>query len=153
MGDRILVVDDDPGMRETLEAVLKADGYHVLIATNGKETIDILQQNDFEITLLDLKMPDCMGTELLSKIKELTPNNLVIMMTAYGTIETAVDAMKLGAVDYISKPIDLDELIILIDRIAERQILIRENEILRKKLWKKEILSSSVVVRRAMSPP
>jgi two-component system NtrC family response regulator len=90
-------------------------------------------------------MPGMNGIEVLKKIKNINPKIDVVMITAYGTIETAVDAMKAGAVDYITKPIDLDELLILIDRIAERRTLIKENEILRHKLLEKGVTTDQII--------
>lgn len=141
MKEKILVVDDDLGMRDTLEAVLTADGYKVTTAANGKEAIDMLKNGKFDITLLDLKMPDCKGTELLPKIKKLDPDNIVIMMTAYGTIKTAVEAVKLGAYDFITKPFELEEVRMIIQKALEMKQLSSENEKLR------EILSESVVLK------
>ena len=141
MKEKILVVDDDPGMRDTLEAVLTADDYKVSTAANGKDAIDILERSKFDILLLDLKMPDCKGTELLPKIKKLDPDNIVIMMTAYGTIKTAVEAVKLGAYDFITKPFELEEVRMIIQKALEMKQLSSENEKLR------EILSESVVLK------
>ena len=139
--EKILVVDDDSGMRDTLEAVLTADGYKVTTASNGKEAIDTLGGSKFDITLLDLKMPDCKGTELLPKIKELDPDNIVIMMTAYGTIKTAVEAVKLGAYDFITKPFELEEVRMIIQKALDMKQLSGENAKLR------EILSENVVLK------
>lgn len=141
MKERILVVDDDAGMRETLEAVLSADGYKVSTAANGKKAIEILERSKFDIILLDLKMPDCKGTELLPKIKKLDPDNIIIMMTAYGTIKTAVEAVKLGAYDFITKPFELEEVRMIIQKALEIKQLSIENEKLR------EILSENVVLK------
>ena len=141
MKEKILVVDDDPGMRDTLEAVLTADDYKVSTAANGKDAIDILERSKFDILLLDLKMPDCKGTELLPKIKKLDPDNIVIMMTAYGTIKTAVEAVKLGAYDFITKPFELEEIRMIIQKALEMKQLSSENVKLR------EILSENVVLK------
>ena len=141
MKEKILVVDDDPGMRDTLEAVLSADDYKVSTAANGKDAIDILERSKFDILLLDLKMPDCKGTELLPKIKKLDPDNIVIMMTAYGTIKTAVEAVKLGAYDFITKPFELEEIRMIIQKALEMKQLSSENVKLR------EILSENVVLK------
>jgi len=88
-------------------------------AEDGNTAIEQVQGGHFDLLLLDFKMPGMNGIEVLKKIKDINPEISVVMMTAYGTIETAVDAMKLGAVDYISKPIDLDDLSLLVGRIAE----------------------------------
>ncbi len=143
----ILVVEDGQSQREMLKDFLAGEGHRVAGAENGNAAIQQVRDGHFDLLLLDFKMPGMNGIEVLKKIKSINPEISVVMMTAYGTIETAVDAMKLGAVDYIPKPIDLDELIILVGRIAERQTLIRENEILRKKLWKKEISTGQIIYR------
>ena len=143
----ILVVEDGQSQREMLTDFLAREGHKVSQAGDGNTAIQQVFKGHFDLLLLDFKMPGMNGIEVLKKIKSINPEISVVMMTAYGTIETAVDAMKLGAVDYITKPIDLDELIILVDRIAERQILIRENEILRKKLWKKEISTGQIIYK------
>jgi len=143
----ILVVEDGQSQREMLKDFLAGEGHRVAGAEDGNAAIQQVQGGHFDLLLLDFKMPGMNGIEVLKKIKGINPQISVVMMTAYGTIETAVDAMKLGAVDYITKPIDLDELIILVGRIAERQTLIRENEILRKKLWKKEISTGQIIYK------
>jgi two-component system NtrC family response regulator len=128
----ILVVEDGQSQREMLKGFLAGEGHRVAGAEDGNAAIQQVRDGHFDLLLLDFKMPGMNGIEILKKIKNINPQISVVMMTAYGTIETAVDAMKLGAVDYITKPIDLDELIVLVGRISERQTLIRENEILRK---------------------
>ncbi len=143
----ILIVEDGQSQREMLKEFLAGEGHNVAGAEDGDAAIRQVRHSHFDLLLLDFKMPGMNGIEVLREIKKINPQINVVMMTAYGTIETAVDAMKLGAVDYIPKPIDLDELIILVDRIAERQTLIRENEILRKKLWKKDISTGQIIYR------
>ena len=143
----ILVVEDGQSQREMLKDFLAREGHRVAEAEDGNTAIQQVQSGHFDLLLLDFKMPGMNGIEVLGKIKNINPEISVIMMTAYGTIETAVDAMKLGAVDYIAKPINLDELIILIDRISERQTLLRENEILRQKLWKKETAPGQIIYK------
>jgi DNA-binding NtrC family response regulator len=143
----ILVVEDGQSQREMLKDFLAGEGHRVAGAEDGNTAIQQVRDGHFDLLLLDFKMPGMNGIEVLKKIKSINPQISVVMMTAYGTIETAVDAMKLGAVDYIPKPIDLDELIILVERIAERQTLIRENEILRKKLWKKDVSTGQIIYK------
>ncbi len=145
----ILIVEDGQAQREMLRGFLAGEGHKVAEAEDGNTAIRHVQGGHFDLLLLDFKMPGMNGIEVLKKVKDINPQISVVMMTAYGTIETAVDAMKLGAVDYITKPVDLDELIILVNRIAERQTLIRENEILRKKLWKKEISTGQIIYKDA----
>lgn len=134
----ILIVEDGKTQREMLRDYMAAEGHTVFEAQNGQEAIDQVMSGPVDLALLDYKMPGMDGMEVLNRLKAINPGIDVIMITAFGTIETAVDAMKQGALDYITKPVDLDELGILIDRIAERKVLIRENEILRQRLWKKE---------------
>ena len=143
----ILVVEDGETQREMLTEFLASEGHTVAGAEDGDRAIRQVRDGHFDLLLLDYKMPGMNGIDVLREIKKLNPQISVVMMTAYGTIETAVDAMKLGAVDYISKPIDLDELLVLIGRIAERQTLIRENEILRRKLWKKELSTGQLIYK------
>jgi len=143
----ILIVEDGRSQREMLKDFLVSEGHRVTEAEDGKTAIREVQGGHFDVLLLDFKMPGMNGIEVLEKIKQINPKISVIMMTAHGTIETAVDAMKLGAVDYITKPIDLSQLLVLIDRIAERQILIRENEILRQKVWRKGLTQEQIIYK------
>jgi len=143
----ILIVEDGRSQREMLKDFLAREGHRVTEAEDGNTAIRQVQGGHFDLLLLDFKMPGMNGIEVLEKIKNINPKISVIMMTAYGTIETAVDAMKLGAVDYIPKPIDLDQLLALVSRISERQTLIRENEILRQKVWKKGLAQEQIIYK------
>lgn len=143
----ILVVEDGQSQREMLREFLAGEDHVVEEAENGNSAIEQVFGGHFDLLLLDYKMPGMNGIEVLKKVKGINPQIDVIMMTAYGTIETAVDAMKSGALDYITKPIELDELSILINRISERRTLIRENQILREKLWKKGITTDQIIYK------
>ncbi|MBW2630782.1 MAG: sigma-54-dependent Fis family transcriptional regulator [Deltaproteobacteria bacterium] len=143
----ILIVEDGRSQREMLKDFLAGEGHRVMEAEDGNTAIRQVQGGHFDLLLLDFKMPGMNGIEVLEKIKNINPKISVIMMTAYGTIETAVDAMKLGAVDYITKPIDLGQLLALVSRISERQTLIRENEILRQKVWKKGLAQEQIIYK------
>lgn len=143
----ILIVEDGQSQREMLRDFMASEGHSVREAQNGQEAIDRVMAGHVDLVLLDYKMPGMDGMEVLNRLKSINPAIDVIMITAFGTIETAVEAMKQGALDYITKPVDLDELSILIDRIAERKVLIRENEILRQKLWKKGSSSDQIIYR------
>ena len=106
----ILIVEDGRSQREMLKDFLVSEGHRVTEAEDGKTAIREVQGGHFDVLLLDFKMPGMNGIEVLEKIKQINPKISVIMMTAHGTIETAVDAMKLGAVDYITKPLDYQKL-------------------------------------------
>ena len=122
-------------------------GFNVLVASSGKEGLDIAREELIDLILTDYRMPDKNGLEVLKEAKELNPLIEVVIITAYGSIEGAVDAMKSGAVDYIEKPIDLDRLEIVIHKALERKRLASENLQLRQLLEEKhrltEIISAS----------
>jgi DNA-binding NtrC family response regulator len=131
---RILVVDDEKAMRESLNDWLKEDGYQVGLAESGNMAIDMAREDPWEVILLDLKMPGMNGLETLKKLKEVRPDAEILMMTAYATVDTAVQAMKEGAFDYLVKPFDPDEVEMLIQKIVAHRDLVLENILLRKKL-------------------
>jgi len=144
MTARILVVDDDAGMRETLEAVLKSDGYDVSVASNGEEALSAIRSTGFDLMLLDNKMPDHLGTDLIPMIKQISPDTVVIIMTAFGTIKTAVESVKKGAFNFITKPFELDEVRLSIKQVIEMQKLARENTELRRMLKENVVLKDIV---------
>ena len=148
----ILVVEDGKSQREMLRDFLKDEGYPVSEAENGESALTKLGEDCFDLVLTDYKMPGMDGMALLQAAKELNPEMDVVVMTAFGTVETAVNAMKAGASDYIGKPIDLDELQLLIDRISARRTIVRENKMLRKELWGKRVTPDGIIFRsRAMA--
>mgnify|MGYP000921611513 CR=1 FL=1 len=131
---RILVVDDESGMRELLEIVLQNDGYDVECAANISQAQSRLESSEFDCVVTDLRMgaQRDAGMTLLNWIAEHTPNTPAIMMTAHGSVEVAIEAMKCGAADYIMKPFKNDEMRIIIRRAIEQRDLVRENTALRK---------------------
>ena len=129
----ILVVDDENGVRQSFNMVLK-DGYDVLMAANGKEAIDIFTKNAIDLILLDIRLPDIDGLDLLGKLKEIDPNTEIIMVTAVKEIQTAVKAIKLGAYEYVIKPFVVDDVLTLISRALEKGRLIKEVTYLRTEL-------------------
>jgi DNA-binding NtrC family response regulator len=131
---RILVVDDEKAMRESLNDWLKEDGYQVGLAESGSKAIDMARNDPWEVILLDLKMPGMDGLETLKKLKEVRPDAEILMMTAYASVDTAVNAMKEGAFDYLVKPFDPDEVEMQIKKIVAHKDLVLENILLRKKL-------------------
>ncbi|HHT9111936.1 MAG TPA: sigma-54-dependent transcriptional regulator [Candidatus Wunengus sp. YC65] len=125
--EKIMVVDDDSLGREYLCETLMRGGYEVISASNGQQAIARISKEPCDVIFLDMKMPGMCGMEVLEKIKSISPETVVILMTAHGTIETAVEAMKKGAYDYIIKPFSPDQIELLISRVNERQKLITEN--------------------------
>jgi len=135
---RILVVDDELAMRESLAGWLHKEGYQADCAAGGAEALELLGRWTYDLLLVDIKMPDMDGLELMRKVKETRPQTLVVMITAYGSIESAVQAMKQGAQDYLLKPFDPEELILLIAKLARQHELIRENQALKERLREQE---------------
>jgi two-component system response regulator PilR (NtrC family) len=131
---RILVVDDEPSMCEMLSIVLRRDGYEVLVADSGRKAIEHLRANPFDLLLSDIKMPDVTGVDVLAVAKELNRDIIAFMMTAYASTSTAVEAMRLGAVDYFTKPFNMDELRLKIRQHVESRQLKQENLLLKKAL-------------------
>jgi DNA-binding NtrC family response regulator len=135
---KILVVDDEAPVRDIVKKGLsKMGGYDVEAAQNGLEAIEKMERDVFDLVLTDLKMPEMDGLDLLKTIKGTRPETMVILMTAYGSIETAVEAMKMGANDYITKPVDFNDLLIHISKAQKESILLKENRLLRMEVKKK----------------
>ena len=134
---RLLVVDDEPSMLDMLTLLFADEGYAVETARSAEEARRVLALGGLDLVLCDIMMPDGNGLDLLREIKASNPDALVIMMTAYTSTKSAIDAMKLGAFDYISKPFDVDELKIIVQKALERAELVDENVYLRKALEKK----------------
>ena len=134
---RILVVDDEAAVRESLNDWLMEDDYEVGLAASGEDAVSMAQENSWDVILLDLKMPGMDGLETLKRLKKMMPEAEVLMMTAFATIDTAVQAMKEGAFDYLVKPFDPDEIEMHIKKIVEHKELVLENILLRQKLEEK----------------
>ena len=130
----ILIVDDEVNIRTALAKILEKQGYRPETAENGQAALSRLENAFYHLVITDLKMADLNGLELLKKVKERSPETEVVVMTAYGTIETAVNAIKAGAYDYLTKPVDKERLLLLIDKALERQSLSVENKRLRENL-------------------
>lgn len=131
---RILITDDDGDLRELLTEAVKNWGYEVSVAKDGEEALRKLRMERYDIVITDLMMPGMDGLTLLKKIKELDKEILVIIITGYATIETAVKAIETGAYDYIAKPFRLDELMIVIKNACERLRLTSQNKALLEEL-------------------
>lgn len=132
--DRVLVVDDDSLSREFLYEALTRCGYEVDVAGTGEDAWEKFQRDPAEVVFTDMRMPGMSGMELLERIKEAARETTVIMITAYGAIEDAVEAMKLGAYDYLLKPISPDQIEVRMQRLEERHALLKENQYLREAL-------------------
>jgi two-component system NtrC family response regulator len=131
---KVLIAEDEKNQRDLLEGFLKKEGFEVNAASNGREALSRLKEGIFDIALLDYKMPNLDGLQTLRELRKLHPDLPVVIMTAYGTIETAVACMKEGALDYLTKPIDLEELLLKFQKVLERSTLIQENRMLRERL-------------------
>ncbi len=131
---RILVVDDERAMRELLAIVLRREGYEVLLAENGRSAIDLLEREPVDILISDIKMPDLSGVDVLRAAKRIDQDILGIMITAFASTETAVEAMRLGACDYLSKPFDIDLLKMKVREKIENRQLKQENVLLKRTL-------------------
>jgi len=131
---KILVVDDERGMREFLNIMLQKEGYGVTSAGSGKEALEYISQKTFDIVITDIRMPDITGIDIIKTVKESTPETIVIMITAYASTETAVEAMKQGAYDYITKPFKIEEIKLIVRNALEKRRLREENLILKKKI-------------------
>ncbi len=131
---RILVVDDEPAQRELVCGFLRKHGFDVAEAGGGKEAVARVKREPFDLVLTDQSMPDLSGIEVLEAVRSTSPETAVVIITAYGTIETAVSAVKAGAADYLTKPLNLDDLLHRVHRVGERQRLVAENRELREAL-------------------
>lgn len=149
----ILVVEDKGSMQEMLMATLTNEGYEVDVASSGSEGIEKASQKRYDLVLTDLKLPGADGIQVLSEIKEMDPEVSVVVMTAFGTVENAVEAMKIGAFDFLTKPFDTDRLSLLIRRALENRRLVAENVLLRQELGQNlgltEIIGSSSRMKEA----
>jgi len=143
----ILVIDDKESMRGMLAETLASEGYEVDTVADGKSGIGKVREKKFDVVLTDLKLPEADGIAVLSELKGIDPELAVIVMTAFGTIETAVEAMKLGAFDFLTKPFDTDRLSVLIKRALENRRLVAENTLLREEL--DQTLGISEIVGRS----
>ncbi len=132
MGERILIVDDDEALRESLELVLSAEGYEVAGAGHAEAALRQIEASPVDVVLCDLRMPGMDGMELLPQIGQRLPGATVIMMSAYGTADLAIEAMKRGAYDYLAKPFQPSEVLLTIRKAKERERLRRANALLQR---------------------
>src|SRR2546426_5656840 len=145
----LLIADDDPGLRESLERTLTREGYGVILAPDGNAALERLQAGGVDLVLTDLKMPGLSGIELLRAVKAIAADVDVILLTAFGTVEEAVRAMKEGAYDFLTKPFQRAQLMRLIRQALERRELIQQNRALQRRL--DDLLQAGAVI--GSSPP
>lgn len=153
-GVRILIVDDEFSVRDSLKAWFESEGYTADVAASGKEALAKLAVEEWDVFFLDLKMPGMSGLDLLQKIKEIHPGSTIIIITAFASVESAVEAMKFGAYDYLTKPFDPDHLALLVRNAVERKKLVDETVKLKKTLKRvysaKEIIGASPGIKQVM---
>jgi two-component system, NtrC family, response regulator AtoC len=147
---KILLIEDDPGSREALLILLKGSGFAMRECSNGKEGLQILTGERFDIVISDLFLPDMNGIDILTQVKLDSPHTEVILITGHASAETAVKAMKEGAYDYITKPLNIDELRIIIDKAVEKGQLLSENVYLKKQLQDKYEFTNIIGNSQAM---
>lgn len=151
----ILIIDDEQTQREVLKGYLDKKGYRTFTSSSGNEGISVAKEEQIDIILSDFKMPDKTGLEVLEEVKKINPEINFVLMTAYGTIENAVKAMRLGAYDYLTKPVDLDELDLLLEKIIENKNLKSEVNLLKQQLQEKfkidSFISSSPKMQEVLS--
>ncbi len=146
---KILVVDDERSIRNTLKEILEFEKYQVDLSENGHDALEKVKAADYDIILCDIKMPEMDGIELLGHIGGLKPEIPVVMISGHGNIDTAVEAIKKGAFDFIEKPLDLNRILITIRNATDKSDLITETKVLRKKVSKKyEIIGESESIQR-----
>jgi two-component system response regulator HydG len=131
---RILLIDDDPGVRESTGRMLRAAGYTVQTVATGEEGFDVAKSDGFDVILSDMRMPGLSGIDVLRKLREARVDASFIIMTGFGTVETAVEAMKLGAVDFVQKPFFRDELLLRVRSAADRRQLARQVDLLQRQI-------------------
>ncbi len=152
MAESILVVDDEEIIRDSLSFVLKKEGYRVQQAENGRVAWEAIKEDSFDLVITDLEMPEMKGIALLEQVTSISPETMVVIITAYGSVETAVAALRKGAVDYILKPIEFDEMLVKVKRLLLQRRLQTENKLLRSELHKEydfaNIIGKSAAMHR-----
>lgn len=153
--ETILIVDDDADLRFNIPNILKDEGYNTITAEDGRRAIKEVKKESPNLVLLDVRLPDMDGMDILKEIKKIDKDLIIIMLTAFGDIKGAIRAMKLGAFDYITKPFDNEELILIIKKALQTQYLSKEVERLRKRLGEKiaieEVMGESPQIKRVLN--
>ncbi|MEW6729907.1 MAG: sigma-54 dependent transcriptional regulator [Acidobacteriota bacterium] len=147
---KILVVDDERSMRELLERVFQREGYTVHVADDGARALETIRTSVYDLVISDVKMPGLTGLELLTQCREVSPDTMIIIMTAFATIENAREAFKYGAEDFIQKPFDIDELKLVVQKALEKSKLRQENALLKRELKERGRLENIIGQSRCM---
>ena len=146
---RLIIIDDEKSIRDALRDILEYEGYEIDEAKDGEEGLDLIKQNSYDVALCDIKMPKMDGLELLLKAAEVGKGTQFIMISAYGNIENAVEATKRGAFDFITKPPDLNRLLVTVRNAIEKAKLVMETKTLKRRIYKlNEIVGDSDAIRR-----
>jgi len=133
-GEKILIVDDEAGMQRLLSRVLTREGYQATPVGSAREALELISQDSFDLMITDIQMPEMNGLELLREVKEFDPSLTILVMTAYGTVESAVEALRNGAYDYLTKPFETDEIRLAVAKALEHKRLVAENRYLHQEL-------------------
>ena len=141
---KVLIVDDEGGMRHMLSVLLEREGYQIDTAQNGREGLDKVRHNDYDLVLCDIRMPEMDGLTFLESTKSLNKQLPVIMMSAFGNVDTAIEAMKTGAYDYVSKPFKAEEILIRLQRLTDQETLMFENQSLKRVLHQEPSFSNII---------
>lgn len=148
--EKILVVDDEPSLREVLSIMLKRAGYSVTSVTDGEEAVELVQKEIFDLVITDLRMPKIDGMEVLKAVKSASPETVVLIITAFATADSAVEAMKHGAYDYLTKPFQVDEVQLIIRNALEKRRLTTENMLLKREMASQSSFAQLVGQSEAM---
>ena len=148
---RILVIDDERSIRNTLKDILEYEKYEVDLAEDGPKGLEKIKNGEFDVVLCDIKMPGMDCIEVLDKLSEISAYLPVVMISGHGNIDTAVEAIKKGAFDFIEKPLDLNRLLITIRNAMDKSVLVTETKILKKKVSKKfDIIGQSEAIKKVI---
>ena len=146
---KILVIDDQKGIRNTLKDILEYENHEVVLAENGEEGLSFHAENSFDVILCDIKMPNMDGIEVLEKIIASEKDTPVVMISGHGNIDTAVEAIKKGAYDFIEKPLDLNRLLITVKNAMEKSTLVSETKVLKRKVSQRyEMIGESEPIQK-----
>lgn len=143
---KVLIVDDEGGMRHMLSVLLEREGYHIDSAEDGQQGLEKIRSNDYDLVLCDIRMPNMDGLSFLEAAQRVSKDIPVIMMSAFGNVDTAIEAMKMGAYDYVSKPFKADEILLRLQRLTAQENLLHENQNL-KKVLNRETSFNNIVAR------